>query len=139
MAPLLLSGGRPEGLRTPEDGCMKHPSKNKGAARSWKSFIPRDGVLIERCLRFRITPCCPSCGDLLEAQEDSRIARELLLDATAFDLSCRPCRRFWTVVRHTPRSLRLSRMRRFVAAVAAIGDDHRHSPNGGAPIPVATP
>jgi hypothetical protein len=60
------------------------------------------------------------CDDVLEAQGQSRIAPYLVLGATAYDLSCRACRRFWSVVRHTPRSLRLLRMRRLAAAVRGV-------------------
>lgn len=66
-----------------------------------------------------MTPRCPCCGDVLEAQPSSRLERRLPLGARAYDLDCRDCRRFWLVVRHTPRSIRLIRMRRFVAAVRA--------------------
>jgi hypothetical protein len=47
--------------------------------------------------------------------------RFLPLDARGYDLDCRECRRFFCVVRHTARSLRLVRMRRLVAAVRAVG------------------
>lgn len=56
---------------------------------------------------------------MLEARPDTRFRRCLVLDATGYDLDCRGCRRFWCVVQHTPRSLRLIRMRRLVAAVRA--------------------
>jgi hypothetical protein len=56
---------------------------------------------------------------VLEARPDTRFRRCLVLDATGYDLDCRGCRRFWCVVQHTPRSLRLIRMRRLVAAVRA--------------------
>lgn len=48
------------------------------------------------------------------------MARRLPLDATGYDLDCRDCRRFWCIVRHTARSLRLIRMRRLVAAIRAV-------------------
>ena len=77
-------------------------------------------------------PLCPGCGEVLEARRESRLSRRLPLDATAFDFDCRPCRRFWSMVQHTERSLRLLRMRRFVAALRAVDP-----PRAGAPDPVA--
>lgn len=55
--------------------------------------------------------------------------RYLVLDAKGFDLDCRECRRFWAVIQHTPRSVRLLRMRRLVAAVRAV----RPAPGFGVP------
>jgi hypothetical protein len=88
--------------------------------RAWRSFGARDGREIERRIRMGETPCCPGCGEVLEAQPGSRLARQLVLDAYGFDLTCRDCRRFWCLVVHTPRSLRLLRMRRLAAAVRAV-------------------
>jgi hypothetical protein len=87
----------------------------------WRGFEPRDARLLDLQLRDGRRPCCPCCGELLEARPDTRMARYLPLDATGYDLECRGCRRFRCVVRHTVRSLRLVRMRRLAAAVRAIG------------------
>lgn len=89
-------------------------------ARTWRVFPSDAGAEIHRQLRNGALPHCPCCRDLLEAQPDSRLCNELPLDASAYDLNCRACRRFFCVVRHTRRSLRLVRMRRFVAAVRAV-------------------
>ncbi|HEV2147497.1 MAG TPA: hypothetical protein VGR37_08840 [Longimicrobiaceae bacterium] len=98
----------------------------------WRSFEHRDARYVDLQLRGTDRPCCPCCGDLLEARPETRMARYLPLDATGYDLECRDCRRFRSVVRHTVRSLRLVRMRRLVAAVRAIGG------RDGAPAQTAT-
>lgn len=97
------------------------PSSVRRARFAWRSFEPREGREIDRQLREGREPCCPCCGELLEARPETRMARYLPLDATGFDLECRDCRRFRSVVRHTARSLRLVRMRRLAAAVRAVG------------------
>jgi hypothetical protein len=88
---------------------------------TWRAFERRHGRWIEAQLRRGEPPCCPLCGALLEARPTTRFAHCLVLDAKGYDLDCRECRRFWCVVRHTPRSLRLLRMRRLAAAVRAAG------------------
>ncbi len=97
------------------------PAASRRARAAWRSFEPRDGREIDRQLRDGHDPCCPCCGELLEARPHTRMARYLPLDATGYDLECRDCRRFRCVVRHTARSLRLLRMRRLAAAVRAVG------------------
>lgn len=94
---------------------------------AWRTFDPRDSRAVDSQLRRGASPCCPCCGDVLEARDGTRMARYLLLDATGYDLECRGCRRFRCIVRHTARSVRLLRMRRLVAAVCAVG--------GGSPAP----
>jgi hypothetical protein len=89
--------------------------------RTWRAFEPRSGRAIGRQLHDGRCPCCPECGAVLEARPGTRLRGSLPLDATGYDLDCRDCRRFWAIVRHTPRSLRLVRMRRFIAAVRAAG------------------
>ena len=90
--------------------------------RAWRAYSRRDGREIQRQLRWgRATSLeCPLCGEVLEARPGTRLTRELVLDAWGYDLDCRDCRRFWTIVIHTDRSLRLIRMRRLVAAVRAV-------------------
>jgi hypothetical protein len=88
---------------------------------AWRAYEPRHTRIIDRALRAAHDPCCPCCGEILEARPTTRMARSLPLDATGYDLECRGCRRFRAVVRHTDRSLRLVRMRRLVAAVRAVG------------------
>jgi hypothetical protein len=88
-------------------------------ALTWRVFAPEAGAEIRRQLRAGGRPRCPCCAELLEAQPDSRLCSELPLDARGYDLNCRGCRRFFCVVQHSRRSLRLVRMRRFVAAVRA--------------------
>ncbi len=101
----------------------RHPAtaSPRRAPAAWRSFEIRDGREIDRQLRDGRDPCCPCCGELLEARPGTRMTRYLPLDATGFDLECRDCRRFRCVVRHTFRSLRLVRMRRLAAAVRAVG------------------
>jgi hypothetical protein len=96
-------------------GRSRQPSQ-----RTWRLFGERERHTIQRALQGGAPPCCPSCGVLLEARAQSRHAQRLPLGARGYDLDCRPCRRFWCVVRHNERSLRLLRMRRFVAAVRAV-------------------
>jgi hypothetical protein len=100
---------------------MKQSLEGRPATgRAWRVFSARDGRRIDAGVRLGGTPVCPCCGAVLEARGVSRPAGRLPLGATAVDLDCRPCRRFWTVVRHTERSIRLVRMRRFVAALRAV-------------------
>ncbi|CAN5701548.1 hypothetical protein BH23GEM3_BH23GEM3_19540 [soil metagenome] len=88
---------------------------------TWRAFERRDGCHIEAEIECGgAAPCCPGCGAILEARSTTRFARSLPLDANGYDLDCRGCRRFWCVVRHTSRSIRLLRMRRLVAAVRAV-------------------
>lgn len=92
----------------------------RDARRPWRAFDPRDARSLDRQIRSGAQPCCPCCGEVLEAQPGTRMAHYLPLDATGYDLDCRGCRRFRCIVRHTARSLRLVRMRRLVAAVRAM-------------------
>jgi hypothetical protein len=105
-----------------------HPSVRAARALAWRVFDRRCGREIETRLRYGQIPCCPQCGLVLEARPATRLRPQLILDASGYDLDCRDCRRFWCVVRHTPRSLRLMRMRRFVAAVRAAGRRARELP-----------
>jgi hypothetical protein len=102
------------------DGEMKRDETPPRGARSWRGFSTRDGGRIRRAVEAERKADCPRCGAPLEAESPSRASVELVLGATAYDLACRPCRRFWTVVRHTERSLRLLRMRRLAAAVGGV-------------------
>lgn len=95
-------------------------SSARRAAR-WRSFDTRARRKVDAQIRAGERPCCPHCEQLLEARPTTRVARYLVLDATGYDLECRACRRFRSIVRHTARSLRLVRMRRLVAAVRAAG------------------
>ena len=108
------------------------PRTRSSSYRVWRVFCARDGRAIETALRQGRVPLCPCCGELLEARRESRLGHRLPLDARAFDFDCRPCRRFWSMVQHTERSLRLVRMRRFIAALRAV-----EPPPPGAPEPVA--
>jgi hypothetical protein len=90
-------------------------------AAAWRSFDSRSAQRVDAALRDGRQPCCPHCRELLEARPVTRMTRYLVLDATGYDLECRPCRRFRSVIRHTARSLRMVRMRRLVAAVRAVG------------------
>lgn len=89
--------------------------------RAWRAFPSRDGRAILLQVMDGAAPRCPWCARLLEARPDTRLAAALVLDARGYDLDCRGCRRFWAVVLHTPRSIRLLRMRRLAAAVRAAG------------------
>jgi hypothetical protein len=100
---------------------------------SWRAFDARDGRQIDEQLAQGRRPCCPACNAALEARPDTRVPCCRVLDATGYDLECRRCRRFRTVVRHTERSLHLVRMRRLVAAVTAVGE----SPRGRAAVMAA--
>jgi hypothetical protein len=88
--------------------------------RTWRVFSARDGRRIDSFVRAGEPPLCPCCGSVLEAHRESRLKGKLPLDAMSVDLDCRDCRRFWTIVQHTERSLQLLRMRRFVAALRAV-------------------
>lgn len=85
----------------------------------WRTFDERQTRRIDAQLRASGAPCCPGCGAALETRPESRRAGALPLDAVGYDLECRPCHRFHTVVLHSERSLRFVRMRRLAAAVAA--------------------
>jgi hypothetical protein len=98
-----------------------HASSARARFPAWRSFDRRDGREIQRALRAGGPIACPCCDGFLETRPSTRFRECLVLDARGFDLDCRACRRFWCVVRHTPRSLRLIRMRRLVAAVRVIG------------------
>lgn len=98
-----------------QDNALRSPR------RSWRVFSARLGRDVQSQIARRLAPRCPCCGDVLEAQPRSRLDRKLPLGARGYDLDCRDCRRFWLVVEHTPRSIRLLRMKRFVAAVRAAG------------------
>jgi hypothetical protein len=95
-------------------------SRPSSGRRAWRVFSTRDGRRIDSGVRLGATPVCPGCGAVLEARGGSRVDGRLPLGATAGDLDCRACRRFWTVVRHTERSIRLVRMRRFLAALRVV-------------------
>lgn len=100
---------------------------------AWRTFDPRESRTVDHQLRCGAHPCCPCCGEVLEARGKTRMSRYLPLDATGYDLECRGCRRFRCIVRHTARSLRLLRMRRLVAAVRAVGSgptDPEKEPTG---------
>jgi hypothetical protein len=101
----------------------------------WRSYDRESGRLIEHRLRTGRAPDCPLCRKPLEARPSSRYGRCIVLDARGYDLDCRDCRRFWCVVRHTPRSIRLQRMRRLAAAVLAAapgGEGRGYSRDGAA-------
>lgn len=101
---------------------MTHPaSSRRHRCPTWRCFDRRDGRQIETRLYGDEPPCCPLCGVYLEARPGTRFHTHLVLDASGYDLDCRDCRRFWCVVQHTPRSLHLLRMRRFIAALRAAG------------------
>lgn len=95
---------------------------------SWRVYSDRDGRKIERTVRAGDKPRCPGCEAELRAESGSRLRPTLILDATAYDLTCRGCHRFWCIVRQTKRSLRLIRMRRLAAAVLAAEPPGRSKP-----------
>lgn len=112
---------------------MRHSPRTRSSShRAWRVFGARDGRAIESALRQGGVPLCPCCGELLEARRESRLSGRLPLGARAIDFDCRPCRRFWSLVRHSERSLRLVRKRRFIAALRAV-----EPPPPGAPEPAA--
>lgn len=119
MAPLLLYSRTPVTPHLPRD-MMRSAQSRPSFQRAWRVFAARDGREIDGQLCLGHIPCCPGCDAVLEAQQRSRLNRKLPLDARAYDLDCRACRRFWTIVQHSERSLRLMRMRRFVAALRAV-------------------
>jgi hypothetical protein len=100
---------------------MNRPEQLRRPALTWRMFARDGGFEIQCQLREGRMPRCPCCRHILEARPDSRLCKELPLGAIGYDLDCRGCRRFFCVVRHTYRSVRLLRMRRFVAAVRAVG------------------
>jgi hypothetical protein len=99
---------------------MSRYDTQRRAALTWRVFSRDAGANIQNQIRAGELPHCPCCHGILEARPQSRLCRDLPLDATGYDLDCRGCRRFWCVVRHSARSLRLVRMRRFAAAVRAV-------------------
>ena len=101
------------------------PTASARRSTAWRAFDSRDTRQIDEQLRAGARPCCPGCSALLEARPDTRLRPYLVLDSTGYDLECRGCRRFRTVVRHTERSLHLVRLRRLVAAVATAGEAPR--------------
>jgi hypothetical protein len=100
---------------------MHRIAPRRRSRQTWRCFEPDQARAIERSLERAQPPTCPSCREPLVERADSRLARELPLDATGYDLECRGCHRFLCRILHTPRSLRLLRMRRLAAAVAAAG------------------
>ena len=96
------------------------PGQARRARRTWRAFEPRETRTIDGQIRHGEAPRCPCCGEILAARRETRMGRYLPLDATGYDLECRGCRRFRSIVRHTARSLRLVRMRRLVAAICAM-------------------
>ncbi len=99
---------------------MFHPSGPQRVRFTWRSFLAAHGRQIDHQLRWGAPPSCPGCGAILEARSNTRVRAQLPLDACGYDLDCRGCRQFWAVVRHGPRSIRLVRMRRMVAAISAV-------------------
>lgn len=114
-------------------------SPNRRVGFSWRGFSSRDGREIEQQLSVGRVPCCPCCGEVLEARPGTRLTRSLPLDATGYDLDCRDCRRFWCVARHTARSLRLVRMRRLAAAIRAVDPPPRRLAASARPEPELHP
>lgn len=86
----------------------------------WRAFDARAAARIERQMKLGEAPRCPGCGHALAAGAGLR-GGEPPLDAVGYDLECARCRRHHPVILHTERSLRLARMRRLAAAVAAAG------------------
>jgi hypothetical protein len=84
---------------------------------AWRSFDRRDQGAIQAQLSAGVAPCCPRCEGVLEARPVSRIRAALPAGARAYDLDCRACHLFLPVIRHTPNSLRIERLRRLAAAV----------------------
>ena len=108
---------------------MKRTAQSRPPAqRAWRVFAARNGREIDIQVRLGRPPCCPCCRTPLEAQYSSRLTAEIPLGASAYDLDCRVCRRFWSMIQHTDRSLRLVRMRRFVAALRAVEVQPASSP-----------
>lgn len=87
---------------------------------TWRAFPPRHGTRITLEIARGARPSCPCCGDCLESRTTTRMSKRLPLGSTGYDLDCRACRRFWCIVRHSARSRRLLRMRRFAAAIRAV-------------------
>ena len=103
---------------------MTHNLSDPATYPRWSVFSLRDGERIERAVRTGEAPVCPRCSHALGARPESQFfAPRVILDATAHDLVCDSCRRIWCVVRHSPRSLRLVRMRRLAAAVDGADSD----------------
>ena len=110
-------------------------SKRRTTRRRWRAFTRRNASQIDRQMEEGARPCCPDCGQRLYARVETRKAEEVVLDAVGFDLDCDDCRRFFCVIMHTTRSLRLLRMRRLVAAVCAVGTGG--TPRRRTPAPAA--
>jgi hypothetical protein len=90
------------------------PETRRGA---WKSFCARERTLIEGAIRALRTPACARCHATLEFQPASRLAGMLPPGAEAYDLDCRACRRFYTVIAQDEESVQGERLRRLALAV----------------------
>jgi uncharacterized protein with PIN domain len=97
----------------------------------WRLFNTRDGKQLEDGLNAESDMRCPRCDGPIEAKGESRLKKQVPLDAFSFDLECGACKRYWSVVQHTERSARLLRMRRFVAALRSR---HRKPKNPAADL-----
>lgn len=86
-------------------------------SRTWRQFGHRDRRAIRQQLTHGLTLHCPGCGEPLEVRSSTRLVSVLPPGATGLDLDCRPCRRFHPLVRHSPESLYLMRIRRLAAAI----------------------
>lgn len=107
---------------------MPRSSTSRPPTLFWRVYSDRDGRKIERILRAGGEPDCPVCAGEMRAEPGSRLCPSLILDATAYDLTCRACNRFWCIVKETHRSLQLIRMRRLAAAVRAEEPPRRSKP-----------
>jgi hypothetical protein len=83
----------------------------------WKCFSAREQFLIEAAMRNLQTPSCMRCTSLLTLRPASRLEGMLPPGASAFDLECRPCRRFHAVVEQDEESVNGERLRRLAMAV----------------------
>jgi hypothetical protein len=98
---------------------MPRTAPRRRSRQTWRCFEPDLVRALEDRLERGEAATCPCCTEPLVVRPVSRFAAHLPLDATGYDLECRGCRRFVCRILHTPRSVRLLRMRRLVAAVAA--------------------
>lgn len=67
-------------------------------SRRWRSFSHADRARIEHALLNGDDTLCPRCGDWLGARPGTRLEGLPHIPAGSYDLECRDCRRYHTVV-----------------------------------------
>jgi hypothetical protein len=66
--------------------------------RRWRTFTHTDRARIEQALNAGADVLCPRCGDWLGARPGTRLTGLPHVPNGSYDLECRDCRRYHTVV-----------------------------------------